>query len=53
MSKPYDYYAEHTVTRNHLFDPVNNPVDAKFADKDDALLPGKIIVNPTEPNIEI
>ncbi len=45
----FDYYAAYTITQNHIYDPENNPEDAQYADKDDSLLPGKVIVNPTNP----
>lgn len=47
MSNPYDYFENWTVMPKHLCDPANCPEDAKYARRDDSLLPSKIIVNPT------
>lgn len=44
----YDYYENYSLHPKRVCDPVNNPEDAKYADKDDSLLPGRIIANPTD-----
>lgn len=46
----FDYYANYTITQNHIIDPENNPEDAQYADREDALLQGKVTVNPTNPS---
>lgn len=48
MTNQYDYYENYAITPKMVCDPVNNPEDAKYADKDDSLLPSRIIVNPTD-----
>ena len=48
-TEQFNYYKHYTTTQNKIIDPVQNPEDAQYADKDDSLLPGKIIVNPTNP----
>ena len=48
MEEQYGFYDHYELKPIHICNPVNNPEDAQYADKDDALLPGKIIVNPTD-----
>ena len=43
MHKQYDYYENYQLTANFKVD------DAQYPDKDIALVPGTIIVNPTDP----
>lgn len=43
MSEQYNYYEHYTLSANFVQD------DTKYPDRDIALVPGKIIVNPTDP----
>ena len=43
MSEQYNYYEHYTLDANFVQD------DTKYPDRDIALVPGKIIVNPTDP----
>ena len=47
----FNYYENYTVTPkpHRIFDPENNAEAAKYADKDNSLLPGRIILNPVDP----
>lgn len=45
MTIPFDFKTQYTLSPNAPYDP-SNPDCAQFANKDDALIPGQIIVNP-------
>lgn len=49
MEREFNYYKDYMITPRRIFDPKNDPEAARYADKDDSLLPGRITVNPTDP----